>query len=85
MCFPEEEALLITEWKRHTWDQLASEAQAGLSGQGAVVEAMHRLTDAVDAFSKSSDTYSHRMFWLNIILLILTVVQAAAVIKAWVD
>jgi hypothetical protein len=38
---------------------------------------------ALDAFSASSDRYSNRMFWLNIILVILTVVQAAAVIKTW--
>jgi hypothetical protein len=49
------------------------------------VEAMHRLTVRLDAFSASSDRYSNRMFWLNIILVVLTVVQAAAVIKTWLD
>jgi hypothetical protein len=44
---------------------------------------MHRLTVRLDAFSKSSDRYSSRMFWLSMILLVLTMVQAAAVIKAW--
>ena len=63
--------------------QLADEAQAGMRGQGAIVEAMHRLTVRLDAFSKSSDRYSSRMFWLSMILLVLTMVQAAAVIKAW--
>jgi hypothetical protein len=41
------------------------------------VEAMHRLTVRLDAFSASSDRYSNRMFLLNIILVVLTVVQAA--------
>jgi hypothetical protein len=44
---------------------------------------MHRLTVRLDASSASSDRYSNRMFWLNIILVVLTVVQAAAVIKTW--
>jgi hypothetical protein len=82
----------MTEWSDPDWKQLADEAQAGLRGQGAVVEAMHRLTDRLDAFSASSDRYSNRMFWLNIILLVLniillvlTLVQAAAVIRTWLD
>jgi len=54
-----------------------------LAGSGATVEAMHRLTVRLDAFSKSSDRYSSRMFWLSMIFLVLTMVQAAAVIKAW--
>ena len=65
----------MTEWSDYGWMHLADEAQAGLRGQGAIVEAMHRLTDRLDAFSASSDRYSSRMFWLNIILLVLTVVQ----------
>ena len=75
----------MTEWSDHDWKQLADEAQAGLTGQGAVVEAMHRLTDRFDAFSASSDRYSKRMYWLNIILLFLTVVQAAGVITGWLS
>jgi hypothetical protein len=71
--------------RQYTWDELTSEAQQGLRGQGAIVEAMHRLTVRLDAFSASSDRYSNRMFWLNIILVVLTVVQAAAVIKTWLD
>ena len=74
----------MAEWNDFGWKQLADEAQAGMRGQGAIVEAMHRLTGSLGAFSKSSDRYSSRMFWLNIILLVLTVVQAAAVIKTWI-
>jgi hypothetical protein len=50
----------MTQWSDHDWKQLAVEAQAGLKGQGAVVETMHRLTDRFDAFSASSDRYSKR-------------------------
>ena len=73
----------MTEWSTQDWKQLADEAQTGVRGQGAVVEAMHRLTNRFDAFSTSSDRYSNRMFWLNILLLFLTVVQAADVIIRW--
>jgi hypothetical protein len=75
--------MVENEWQGQSWDHLASEAQTGLRGQGAVVEAMRRLTDRLDAFSKSSDTYANRMLWLTIIMLFLTVVQAAAVVQAW--
>ena len=73
----------MAEWNDFGWKQLADEAQAGMRGQGAIVEAMHRLTVRLDAFSKSSDRYSSRMFWLSMIFLVLTMVQAAAVIKSW--
>ena len=39
-----------------------------------------RLKDAITTASRSADRYSNRMYWLNIILLVLTVVQAVA---AW--
>jgi hypothetical protein len=73
-------------WKDKTDDELAKEAHAGRVGQGGVVESIRRLRDSVDAFSASSDKYSARMFWLNIILAVLTLVQAIAVIpviKGW--
>lgn len=65
--------------KDWTDDELAAEAQTGTRGQGAVVEAMRRLRE-------SNDTYSQRMFWLTIVLTLLTLVQAIAVvpvIKGW--
>ena len=34
----------MAEWNDFGWKQLADEAQAGMRGQGAIVEAMHRLT-----------------------------------------
>jgi hypothetical protein len=73
-------------WKDWTDDELAREAEIGSRGQGAVVESTRRLRDRVDAFSASSDKYSARMLWLNIILTVLTLVQVIAVIpviKGW--
>ena len=34
-------------WKHYTDDELVSEAQTGMRGQGAVVEAMRRLRKAM--------------------------------------
>ena len=77
---------MANEWTELTDDRLAAIAQQGLQGQGAPVEAMRRLRVAIEQSSAKSDTYSRRMFWLNIILAVLTFVQAIAaipVIKAW--
>jgi len=73
-------------WKDWTDDELADAAQQGMTGQGAQVEAMRRLKESIVTFSGSSDRYSRRMLWLTIVLLILTLVQAIAVvpnIKGW--
>jgi hypothetical protein len=75
-------------WKDWTDDELADAAQQGMTGQGAHVEAMRRLKESIVTFSGSSDRYSRRMLWLTIVLLILTLVQAIAVlptIKAWLS
>jgi hypothetical protein len=48
---------------------------------------MRRLRVAIEQSSAKSDVYSRRMFWLTVILTVLTVVQAIAaipIIKAWI-
>jgi hypothetical protein len=78
--------MVENEWQRQSWEQLASEAQTGMKGQGAVVEAMRRLTDRLDAFSKSSDIYAKRMLWLTIVILGFTIVQiVVAVIEGIIN
>ena len=68
--------------KQWTDDRLTVEAESGLRGQGAVVEAMRRLRVSVDGFSTSSDTSARRMYWLTIFIAVLAVAQiVAAVIK----
>jgi len=62
-------------WKDWTDDELAKEAQTGVRGQGAIVEATRRLRESIRAFSISSDKYSRWMFWLTIVLTVLTLVQ----------
>ena len=74
------------EWMDLSDEKLAAIAQQGLQGQGAPVEAMRRLRVAIEKSSAKSDIYSRRMWWLTIVLAVLTLVQAIAaipVIKVW--
>jgi hypothetical protein len=76
------------EWARQSDQQLAKIAQDGLQGQGAPVEGMRRLREAMERASESSDRYSRRMFWLTVIITLLTAVQlvgAIEVIKNWIS
>ena len=78
---------MTNEWSELTDEKLARIAQEGLQGQGAPVEAMRRLRVAIEQSSAKSDVYSRRMFWLTVILTVLTVVQVIAavpIIKAWI-
>ena len=77
---------VTNEWKELTDEELAKIAQDGLQGQGAPVEAMRRLRDAIEKLSASSDSYARRMLWWTIAVAALTLVQAIAafpVIRAW--
>jgi hypothetical protein len=74
------------EWSRLSDQQLAKIAQDGLQEQGAPVEAMRRLRLALESAGQSSDRYSRRMFWLTVIIAVLTAIQAISaidVIKNW--
>jgi hypothetical protein len=74
------------EWSRLSDQQLTKVAQEGLQGQGAPVEAMRRLRTALERAGESSDRYSRRMFWLTVIVTMLTAVQAISaidVIRHW--
>jgi hypothetical protein len=68
------------EWRALSDEKLARIAQDGLQGQGAPVEAMRRLRVALEAASRKSDTYSRRMWWLTIVLAVLTLVQVIAIL-----
>ena len=65
---------MASEKKKHelTEDELKFAADAGLQGQGHVVEAMFRLKRSIDAFSKSTDFYSKVMLFLTVVLTVLT-------------
>lgn len=69
-----------------SWDKLVVDAQDGMRGGGAHVEAMRRVVLSVNRFSDSSDKYSRRMWWLTIAIGFLAVVQtipALKTIKEW--
>jgi hypothetical protein len=64
----------------------AKRAEEGMRGQGAIVEAMQELRDALNKAARSSDKYSQAMLWLTVVIGLLTLVQAIAafdVIKHW--
>ena len=58
---------MTNEWANLPDDKLAKIAQDGLQGQGAPVEAMRRLTVAIEQASAQNDIYSRRMYWLTVI------------------
>ena len=77
---------MTNEWTQLSDEKLAHIAQDGMQGQGAPVEAMRRLRVAIEEASAKSDTYSRRMLWLTIVLIVLTLVQVIAavpIIKSW--
>jgi hypothetical protein len=76
---------MTDEWAHLSDEKLARIAQDGLQGQGAPVEAMRRLRLAIETASGKSDTYSRRMFWLTIVLAVLTLVQVIAVVPTIVS
>ena len=61
-------------WKQWSEDELASEAQRGW-GQGATIEAMHRLRESLNRLRVSNDRSSRLIFALTIVLIIFTVEQ----------
>jgi hypothetical protein len=75
------------EWSRLSDQQLAKVAKDDLQGQGAPVEAMRRLRTALEKASESNDRYSRKMFWLTLIITLLTAVQligAIDIVRHWV-
>ena len=63
-------------WKQWSEDELASEAQRGW-GQGATIEAMHRLRESLNRLRVSNDRSSRLIFAL-------TIVQAIDAVQKWI-
>ncbi len=53
------------DWEGVTDSALSDEASHGLSGQGAVVEAIRRLREAVLAEERVIKTLTKRLYWLT--------------------
>lgn len=56
-------------------NELVDEAQVGLRGQGAVVEAMNRLKDSVIKQSESTNKLNKRLLYFTIAIFGLTALQ----------
>jgi hypothetical protein len=69
---------MANEWPQLSDDELARIAKDGLQGQGAPVEAMRRLKNAIERANTRSETYSRRMLWLTVAIFLLTAVQVIA-------
>jgi hypothetical protein len=82
MAIVREGKTMTNPWTDLPDDQLAKIAQDGLQGQGAPVEAMRRLRIAIERASSESDKYSRRMYWLTVVVTLLTLIQVAALLPA---
>jgi hypothetical protein len=69
------------KWTESTDEELASEAHTGLTGQGAVVEAMRRLRVSTEDLKVSTEKYSRRLIVLTWVLIVLTLVLAIPVVR----
>jgi len=61
-------------WENRTDEQLAQEADAGLRGQGAVVETMHRLRETLVEQQKSTNCLTWVILGCTVALVFLTCV-----------
>jgi hypothetical protein len=63
------------DFQKATDPELVIEAQTGTRGQGANVEMMRRLRNAIERFDASTTRYSKILMWLTIIIGLLTAGQ----------
>jgi hypothetical protein len=68
------------EWKDWTDEELANEAQAGVRGQGALVEAMRRLRDGSIEQQNTANRLATKIYWLTWAMLAAVVVQIALMV-----
>lgn len=63
------------DFKKAEDNELVDEAQTGMRGQGAVVEAMNRLKDSVIEQSESTNKLNTRLLYFTIAIFVLTALQ----------
>jgi len=63
------------DFQKATDAELVTEAQTGTRGQGANVEMMRRLRNALENFDASTTRYSKILMWLTIVIGVLTAAQ----------
>ena len=64
---------MTNDWHKWTDEELAREAQEGLRGQGAVVEMMRRLRDAIVKQQRSTNWLTWVIIGLTVALVIVEV------------
>lgn len=69
----------MTNWTEMTDDELANEAQTGMRGQGAIVEALRRHRAKVEDLDRSSSRLAGVGLALTAIATVLAAVQLWAV------
>jgi hypothetical protein len=70
-------------WPDKSDEELRAEAQQGLAGQGAVVEAMRRLRISIDTLRVSNERYANWMMFWTIVLAALTALLVLQGIVTW--
>ena len=64
---------MANDWHTRTDEELAKEAQTGLSGQGAIVEMMRRLRDAIVEQQRSTNRLTWVIIALTVVLVFVSV------------
>jgi hypothetical protein len=67
-------------WQKDSWEELAQKADAGMRGQGPLVEATHRLVVATDKLERSNVQWSKVIVWLTVALFVAAAVPIALAI-----
>lgn len=65
-------------------NELIDEAQTGMRGQGAVVEAMNRLKDSVTEQSGSTNKLNARLLYFTIAIFVLTALQVVILVVQFI-
>lgn len=71
------------DWASLTDEQLAADADRGLSGQGSVVEAMRRLRESTAKQQSAMKTLTKWVTWLTFVLVVFSAIQVALIITEW--
>lgn len=74
----------MLDYSNKSWLDLSKEANAGLMGQGAVVEAAHRLSESIQSLRESTERSSRTMnrltgviTYCTVALLVIGILQLA--------
>jgi hypothetical protein len=75
----------MSKFRSQSDDELARNADSGMAGNGAIVEAMRRLRVSTEKSSLRMERLTKRLVWLTIVLTLLTVVLMALGVVVAID